>query len=133
MANCDMARVFNQAVRASRCLSINQPVSTRSQQKEPPEIQFFMCIFSRRTMSSQSQRAAIQKKIGAGSNPQEIVDQLLSEAPSELDKAHVIREALVNASEAGLKCAKVVAIFHEKAEKQETWKLLGIDKNEFNR
>ena len=84
-------------------------------------------------MSSQSQRAAIQKKIGAGSNPQEIVDQLLSEAPSELDKAHVIREALVNASEAGLKYAEAVAIFHEKAEKQETWKLLGIDKNEFNR
>lgn len=83
-------------------------------------------------MSSQSHRAAIQTKIGAGSNPQETVDQLLSEALSEFDKVRVIHEALVNAIEASLKCTEVVAIFYKKAEKQETWKLLGIDKNKFN-
>ena len=61
------------------------------------------------------------------------MDQVWSEAPSEHDKAYVIREAPVNASEAGLKCAEVVDIFHDKAEKQEAWKLLCIDKIEFNR
>ena len=111
-------------------MPINKPTSLH---ETPAKGTTKNSVLSRKTMSSQSQRAAIQKKIGAGSNPQEIVERLLSEAPSELDKAHVIYEAQVNTSEAALKYVEVVAIFHEKAEKQERWKLLGIDRNKFNR
>lgn len=127
-----MAHVFNQAVTASTP-PINTPTSLHKIPAQKNHQKFNFLSSSGKTVSSQSYRATISKKFRAGSNTQEIEDQLLYEASSELDKAHVICEALVNASEAGLKCAEVVAIFYEKAENQKKWKLLSIDKNGFNR
>ena len=61
-----------------------------------------------------------QKKIGGEYNSTILVDQLLSDATSEVGKAQLIMDNLINASEAGQRCNELVAALHGKAEQQES-------------
>ena len=61
------------------------------------------------------------------------MDQLLSDATSELGNAQLIMYNLINASKAGQRCNELVAVLYGKGEQQESWKLLGLDKAEFNK
>ena len=72
------------------------------------------------------------RTIEADSDPTAIVDQLLSQATSSVDRAQIILDTLINASEAGHKCNKIVAIVHSKAEREQSWTYLGLNKEEFN-
>ena len=61
------------------------------------------------------------------------MNQLLSDATSEVGKASLIVDNLINTSEARQRCNKLVAALHGKAEQQASWKLLGLDKAGFNK
>ena len=51
-----------------------------------------------------SDRDSSVRTIGADSDPTAIVDQLLSQATSSVDRAQMILYTLINASEAGHQC-----------------------------
>ena len=74
----------------------------------------------------------VSRNIDAESNPTAFVDQLLSAATTQKERAQVIFDTLIRASEAGQKCNEVVAIIHSKAEEEKTWTHLGLGKAEFN-
>ena len=78
-----------------------------------------------------SDRDSSVRRIGADSDPTAIVDQLLSQATSSVDRAQIILDTLINASEAGYKCNEIVAIVHSKAEREQSWTYLGLTKEEF--
>ena len=79
-----------------------------------------------------SDRHSSVRRIGADSDPTAIVDQLLSQATSSVDRAQIILDTQINASEAGHKCNEIVAIVHSKAEREQSWTYLGLNKEEFN-
>ena len=67
-----------------------------------------------------SDRDSSLRRIGADSNPTAIVDQLLSQATSSMDRAQIILYTLINTSEAGHKCKEIVGIVHSKAEREQS-------------
>ena len=79
-----------------------------------------------------SDRDSSVRRIGADSDPTAIVDQLLSQATSSVDRAQIILDTLINASEAGHKRNEIVAIVHSKAEREQSWTYLGLNKEELN-
>ena len=75
-----------------------------------------------------SDRDSSVRTIGADSDSTAIVDQLLSQATSSVDRAQIILVTLINASEAGHKCNEIVAIVQPKAEREQSWTYLGLNK-----
>ena len=49
-----------------------------------------------------------------------------------MDRAPIILDTLINASEAGHKCNEIVAIVHSKAEREQSCTYLSLNKEEFN-
>ena len=49
-----------------------------------------------------------------------------------MNRAQIILETLINANEAGHKCNEIVTIVHSKAEREQSWTYLGLNKEEFN-
>ena len=64
-------------------------------------------------------------------SPTALVNQLLLEASTEEERAKIIFNTLINTSETGQECNKIVAIVNEKAEAEESWNFLGLNKDEF--
>ena len=60
-----------------------------------------------------------------------MVNELLSEALTEEERAKIIFNTLINASKTGQECNEIVAIIHEKVEKEESWNFLSLNKDEF--
>lgn len=89
-------------------------------------------------MPSQPQKKVVAKitkkhaELDKRPGPAALVIQLLSEASTEEEKAKIIFSALINASEKGQECNEVVALCHERAEVQESWNFLGLNREEFN-
>ena len=95
-------------------------------------------------MPSQSQKKAVAKltkqKQHAGHgeiekprlSPAAFVNQVLAEASTEEERAKLIFNALISTSDRGQECNEIVALFHEKAEIEESWVFLGLNKEEFN-
>ena len=64
-------------------------------------------------------------------SPAALVNQLLSEASTDEERAQTIFNTVMNDSETGQECNEIVAIVHEKAEAEESWNFLALNKNEF--
>ena len=80
-----------------------------------------------------SDRDLYVRRIRAASNPTAIVDPLLSQVTSNVDRAKIIIDTLINASEGGhTQCNEIVAIVHSNAEREQSWTYLGLNKEEFN-
>ena len=80
------------------------------------------------TKQKHAGRAEIEKLIPSLAD---LVNQLLSEASTNEEIAKIIFHTLIKASETGQECNEIVAIVHEKAEAEESWNFLGLNKDEF--